>query len=117
MSEFIRVNRKESIFEISILVLCFNAMYQWTLYEYGYSMNDDNLKNFRIVKKVDKDEIGWTLGYMINQTNSLEAQYRPQRLLSRSEFIGLLVLFVTCLVIFTIIGISAVYFYKSRQHY
>lgn len=67
-------------------------MYQWTLYEYGYNMTNENLKNFHVVKQIGADEIGWTLGYMINQTNSLDAEYRPARLLTKGEFIGSLII-------------------------
>ena len=62
-------------------------------------MNDGNLRNFQLVKTIDSNEIGWTLGYMINQTNYLEAEYRPTRLLTRAEFIGLLITFLLLLVL------------------
>lgn len=73
-------------------------MYQWTLFEFGYHMKDENLKNFQIVRKINNTEIGWTLGYMINQTNGLDAQFRPERLLSKSQFGGLLFLCIFCFI-------------------
>ena len=85
-------------------------MYHWTLFEYGYSMTDDNLKNFHIVKTVNSNEIGWTLGYMINQTNYLDAEHRPSRLLTQSEFGGLLFL---CL-FFLILSIGVALFARVR---
>ena len=87
----------------SLLVLCFNAMYQWTLFEFGYHMTDENLKNFQIVKQINSNEIGWTLGYMINQTNGLDPQYRPERLLTKGEFAGLLFLCISALILSLIV--------------
>jgi hypothetical protein len=85
-------------------------MYQWTLFEYGYNMTNDNLKNFQIIKTIDSHEVGWTLGYMINQTNYLNPDCRPAHLLSQGEFIGLLVL---CLVLLIIGTITTIYIYRS----
>jgi hypothetical protein len=80
-------------------------MYHWTLYEYGYSMTNENLENFHIIKAIGDDEIGWTLGYMINQTNYLEPDSLPPRLLTKSEFGGLVVLCSVFLIISVIVAI------------
>jgi hypothetical protein len=80
------------------IVLCFYSTYHWALLEIGYSMKDNNVKNIEIVKKIDSNDIGWTLGYMINQTNYLEPEYRPSRLLTKGEFIGILTCFLFILV-------------------
>jgi hypothetical protein len=82
-------------------------MYHWTLLEYGYSMKDDNLKNFHIVKTIDNNDIGWTLGYMINQTNNLDPEKRPPRLITKSEFGGLLFLSLFLLLASVIAAIIA----------
>lgn len=99
------------------LVLCFNSMYHWTLLEDGYGMNDENLKNFHIVKTINKNDIGWAMGYMINQTNYLEAEYRPARLLTKSEFAGLLSLCSIVLLASVIMGIVSIYCFKRYRHY
>ena len=80
-------------------------MYHWTLFEHGYSMNDENLKKFHIVKAINKTEIGWTLGYMINQTNALEPDKLPRRLLTKSEFGGLVFLCVFFLLLSIIVAL------------
>lgn len=98
---------------ILYLVLCFNAMFQWTLFEYGYSLNNENLKKFQIIKKFNSNEIGWTLGYMINQTNYLQPQYRPMRLLSLSEFIGLLNLCLILFIISSAVTIITIYSFRN----
>ena len=69
-------------------------------------MDNVNLKNIQLVKNIDSNEIGWTLGYMINQTNFLDAEYRPARLLSRAEFIGILVCFLVLLVLSLVVVVS-----------
>jgi hypothetical protein len=90
-------------------------MYHWTLVEYGYNMTNDNLKNFQIVKTIDSEEIGWTLGYMINQTNSLDPEYRPTRLLTRAEFIGIIICFLVLLLISIITMIITICVHRRRQ--
>ena len=113
--DLVRSNDRFDNGGISLLVLCFNAMYQWKLFEHGYAMNDDNLKNFHVVEKIDSSEIGWTLGYMINQTNGLDAQSRPERSISKSEFGGLLFLCILCLIVFTIVAVTAFRSYRGRR--
>lgn len=92
-------------------------MYHWTLLEHGYSMNDSNLANFHIIKTIDSNEIGWTLGYMINQTNNIDPEYRPERLLTKDEFGGLLFLCLFFLIMCTILSIVAVRNYKRSRSY
>lgn len=92
-------------------------MHHWTLLQYGYSMTDENLKNFKIVSKINSNQIGWTLGYMINQTNSIDPEIRPERLLTQSEFGGLVFLCSFVLLISLVIGGVSVFFYKQRRHY
>ncbi|CAF0888067.1 unnamed protein product [Adineta steineri] len=97
-------------------LLCFNSMHHWTLLEYGYGMTNDNLKNFQIIRTVNSNEIGWTLGYMINQTNYLDAQSRPERLLTKAEFGGLLGLCSFCLLVSIIIGIITMYHIHQNRN-
>lgn len=99
------------------VVLCFNSMYHWTLLEQGYSMTNENLKNFHIVKTVHSNEIGWTLGYMINQTNYLSPEYRPSRLLTKGEFGGLLFLCLFFIILSIFIAILARLHVKRLDNY
>ncbi len=99
------------------VALCFNSMYHWTLLERGYSMTDDNLKNFQIVKTIDGNEIGWTLGYMINQTNALQADKLPGRLLTRNEFGGLIFLCVFFLLLSIIVSILTKSNFTGRESF
>ncbi|CAF4029346.1 unnamed protein product [Rotaria sordida] len=97
--------------------LCFNSMYHWTLLQHGYSMRDENLKNFHIVKSINSNEIGWTLGYMINQTNSIDPEFRPKRLITKDEFGGLLFLCSFLLIVSAIITIIAMMRYRRHRDY
>ena len=77
-------------------------------------MNDNNVRNFQIVKTIDSNEIGWTLGYMINQTNNLDPEYRPPRLITQAEFIGILVCFVVLLIISILVTIVTIVVHKRK---
>jgi hypothetical protein len=90
-------------------------MYHWTLLEYGYSMTEENFKNFQIVKMINSTQIGWTLGYMINQTNYLAPEYRPSHLLTQAEFIGILICFLVLLVISIITIIIIIIIHIRRR--
>jgi len=92
--------------------LCFDSMYHWTLLEYGYEMTNDNLKKFQIVQKLNDNEIGWALGYMINQTNFIDKELRPARLLTKAEFAGL---FAMCLFLLMIGIIFFVVLFRRRR--
>jgi hypothetical protein len=92
-------------------------MYHWTLLEHGYSMTDENLKNFHIVKTINSNEIGWTLGYMINQTNYLDPEYRPGRLLTKNEFSGLVFLCLFFLILSTLIAILSKLYMQNHRGY
>jgi hypothetical protein len=91
-------------------------MYHWILLEDGYSMTDANFKNFQIVNTINSETIGWTLGYMINQTNYLDPEYRPSRLLTQGEFIGIMICFLVLLVMSIIIIIISIIIHKRRQN-
>ncbi|CAF0809094.1 unnamed protein product [Didymodactylos carnosus] len=93
--------------------LCLYSTYHWTLFQYGYNLTNDNLKNFQIVQKINNGTIGWTLGYMINQTNYVDKQLRPSRMLTRGEFGGLLFMFILLLVLGAIV--ATVVFHNRRQ--
>lgn len=79
-------------------------------------MTDANLKNFHIVKTIDSNEIGWTLGYMINQTRYLDPELRPPRLLTKNEFAGSLAFCIFVLVL-SIIAIFVIVIYLQRNQH
>jgi apyrase len=90
-------------------------MYHWTLVSCGYSMNDNNLKNFQIVRTINSTQIGWTLGYMINQTNYLDSQYRPARLLTQAEFIGIIICFIVIFISSIILFVVTIIIHQRRK--
>jgi hypothetical protein len=79
-------------------------------------MTDDNIKNFQVVNTINSDQIGWTLGYMINQTNYLDPEYRPSRLLTQAEFIGIIICFLVLLVISIILIIINIIILIRRRN-
>lgn len=90
------------------------STYHWTLFQYGYNMTSENLKNFQVIKMINSTQIGWTFGYMINQTNNLDPEYRPSQLITREEFIGIIICFIVLLVI-SIILIILMIIIQIRQ--
>jgi hypothetical protein len=80
-------------------------------------MTNENLKNFHIVKAIGSNEIDWTLGYLINQTNYLVSEQRSSRLLTKNEFIGLLSLSVFFLILSIPATIFATLEFQKRRGY
>lgn len=67
--------------------LCFDAWYMWLLLTYAIGFTKSDLERLSFVNTFPTGKVGWTLGYMINQTNYIPAEYR-ERLLTKSSFIG-----------------------------
>lgn len=90
-------------------------MYHWTLFTNAYSLNDSNVRNFQMVKAINSTAIGWTVGYMVNQTNYLDAESRPARLITRAEFIGIIVCFVVLLVIGLVLTFLSIFLLRRKR--
>lgn len=67
--------------------LCFDAWYVWILLTYGVGFKDNELQRVSFANKFPTGKVGWTLGYMINQTNYIPAEYR-EKPLRKSSFIS-----------------------------
>ncbi|CAF3213079.1 unnamed protein product [Rotaria sp. Silwood2] len=67
--------------------LCFDAWYVWLLLTYGIGFTEDGLKRVSFAKSFPTGKVGWTLGYMINQTNYIPAEYLEKRI-KKGVFIG-----------------------------
>ncbi len=67
--------------------LCFDAWYVWLLLTHAIGFEEDDLKRLSFVNTFPTGKVGWTLGYMINQTNYIPAEYREQ-ILTQNKFIG-----------------------------
>ncbi|CAF1598217.1 unnamed protein product [Rotaria sp. Silwood1] len=67
--------------------LCFDASYVWLLLTYGIGFTKDDLKRVSFAKSFPTGKVGWTLGYMINQTNYIPAEYREKRI-EKNRFIS-----------------------------
>jgi hypothetical protein len=67
--------------------LCFDAWYMWLLLTYAIGFNNDDLERVSFANKFPTGKVGWTLGYMINQTNYIPAEYR-EKVLRKNSFIG-----------------------------
>ncbi len=80
-------------------------------------MTNENLKNFHIVKAIGSNEVDWTLGYLINQTNYLQSEQRPSRLLTKNQFVGLLLFSVFFLILSIPATIFAMLQFQKRRDY
>lgn len=67
--------------------ICFDSWYTWLLLTHAIGFNADNLKRLTFANTFPTGKVGWTLGYMINQTNYIPAEYR-EKLITKSSFAG-----------------------------
>ncbi|CAF0752368.1 unnamed protein product [Rotaria sordida] len=67
--------------------LCFDAWFVWLLLTRGIGFTENGLKHVSFAKTFPTGNVGWTLGYMINQTNYIPAEYRERRI-EKSRFIS-----------------------------
>ncbi|CAF2106012.1 unnamed protein product [Rotaria magnacalcarata] len=67
--------------------LCFDAWYVWLLLTKGIGFKEAELKRVSVVNKFTSGKVGWTLGYMINQTNYIPAEFR-EKSMGKSGFIS-----------------------------
>jgi hypothetical protein len=94
--------------------LCFDAWYTWLLLTYGIGFDQEELKRVSFVNSFPTGKVGWTLGYMINQTNYIPAEYR-ERIITKNSFIGWLSGSLSiALVAFIFLLLTCYIFYKQR---
>jgi hypothetical protein len=67
--------------------LCFDAWYMWLLVTHGVGFKENDLKRLSFANTFPTGKVGWTLGYMINQTNYIPPELR-ERPLTKNSFIG-----------------------------
>jgi len=80
--------------------ICFQAIYTNTFLTYGLKF-PENTQDISFVDKIDGAEVGWSLGFMANKTNSIPTE-SPTYRISQQEFVILLL--VSSLL--TIIGLA-----------
>jgi apyrase len=85
--------------------LCFDAWYMWLLLTYAIGFNNDDLERVSFANKFPTGKVGWTLGYMINQTNYIPAEYREPSI-EKHRFI----IFITMSLIIALLTLSFLIF-------
>lgn len=78
--------------------LCFDAWYMWLLLTYAIGFKDDDLKRLSFANTFPTGKVGWTLGYMINQTNYIPAEFREKPIGKRQFLSWVTILFVVALI-------------------
>ncbi len=71
--------------------LCFDAWYMWLLLTYAIGFKKDDLKRLSFANTFPTGKVGWTLGYMINQTNYIPAEYR-ERPIGKTRFLSFVII-------------------------
>ena len=71
--------------------LCFDAWYMWLLLTYAIGFKGSDLKRLSFANTFPTGKVGWTLGYMINQTNYIPAEFRVKPI-ERNRFLTFVIL-------------------------
>jgi len=94
--------------------LCFDAWYMWLLVTYAIGFQDDDLQRLSFVNTFPTGKVGWTLGYMIKQTNYIPAEYRV-RSLTKNSYTGWLTGSLTIALITFIFLLFTCYIYCKQK--
>jgi apyrase len=94
--------------------LCFDAWYMWLLLTHAIGFQEDDLERVSFANTFRTGKVGWTLGYMINQTNYIPAEYR-ERILTKNSFIGWLMVSLTITLITFVFLLLTCYIYCRRK--
>jgi uncharacterized oligopeptide transporter (OPT) family protein len=94
--------------------ICFDSWYMWLLLTYAIGFQSNDLKRLSFANTFPTGKVGWTLGYMINQTNYIPAEYR-ERLIGKSSFIGWLTCSLMIIVITLAFLILTCFIYYKRH--
>jgi len=79
-------------------MLCLESQYVLSLLTTGYNFTDESWQRIYFTNRVADTDVGWTMGYMTEKSNQIEAMEAKQ-LLSLPAFISLIILFCLFLII------------------
>jgi len=94
--------------------LCFDAWYMWLLVTYAIGFKNEDLKRLTFANTFPTGKVGWTLGYMINQTNYIPAEYRIHSL-TKNSYTGWLTGSLTIVLITFIFLLFTCYTYCKQK--
>lgn len=100
--------------------LCFDAWYMWLLLTYAIGFKQSDLKRLSFANTFPTGKVGWTLGYMINQTNYIPAESRTKPI-ERNHFLifvilSLILVFLTLLFLILTCRRSIRHAFYQRTH-
>jgi len=96
--------------------LCFDAWYMWLLLTYAIGFKDNDLKRLSFANTFPTGKVGWTLGYMINQTNYIPAEYR-EKIIKKNHFISWFIISLIIILITLIFLILTCHTYIRHAYY
>lgn len=82
--------------------MCFDASYMWLLLTHGIGFKEEDFKRISFANQFLERKVGWTLGYMINQTNYIPAEHR-EKILPRNQFtiyLSIAMIFISMTILF-----------------
>ncbi|WAR22009.1 ENTP1-like protein [Mya arenaria] len=92
---------------------CFEGHYIHTLLIDAYKFNNKTWNNIHFVKKINNTDVGWTLGYMINSSNTIQP-LGPQTFISTTAFSSLTALFCIFILLSVAFGCYARRYQEQR---
>ncbi|UJR31709.1 hypothetical protein I4U23_019189 [Adineta vaga] len=100
--------------------LCFDAWYMWLLLTYAIGFTENDLKRVSFANRFPTGKVGWTLGYMINQTNYIPAEFRERPIGKNQYFswvtLSLIMALVTLLFLILTCQTYIRHIYQKRTH-
>lgn len=91
---------RKKVPEALLFRVCFEAMYiDLLLTSEGYGFNETTWENIQFVEQVNNTDVGWSLGYMINASNCIPAEFPTPASLNLTVTILLLIICVFILII------------------
>lgn len=96
--------------------LCFDAWYMWLLLTYAIGFKQSDLQRLSFANTFPTGKVGWTLGYMINQTNYIPAEYR-EKAIGKTRFINLVTIsLIIALVTFIFLALTCLTYIRHACH-
>lgn len=104
------VGNRNTVDEEILSQMCFEAHYvDLILTDAGYGFNNATWSNLQFIKKMNHTDLGWSMGYMINATNSiLPEEANPPE-------INLTIMVILLLISIGLLVAAVIFFRKQRM--
>ncbi|XP_072335877.1 ectonucleoside triphosphate diphosphohydrolase 1 isoform X2 [Scyliorhinus torazame] len=93
-----------SIEEQYLSEYCFAGHYVLSLLHRGYNFTSNNWNSIKFMRKINGNNAGWTLGYMLNLTNMIPVELPYTRPFTYTSYLTVMVIFSLLLLILLSVG-------------